>query len=247
MSVIAPVPVPVQLYNRSIYWRRVNPSHIRQFSATAFPQSTAEGKSTQRSASWEHWQTWRSVSLFARMLANARSKTWKQALVAMTMQLETEHRIRDKLIQTVQKSKVKEILHAVTLIIGTYSTWATIGAQYAVVAIQGLVAGALLSYRSTLLNTAQKVAENVARNATAVKNVPTFQLPGVDRLFKVVSAIIIMELIKVVLKDLEKLFQSRGMTVMRERLQNLIGAKLLSQDLETYVCLHTVMKLRFLW
>lgn len=124
-------------------------------------------------------------------------------------------------------------------------------AQYVVVAGEGMLAGAVLHYRSLLLTTAQKVAAAAAAVKThgGARPEGNFVIAsgggggGVGRgavstsirtLMDVVVAILITEISMVVLKDMRTRVEALGLDAMRKRLQKLLAERLLAQDLETF-------------
>ena len=124
---------------------------------------------------------------------------------------------------------------------GTYTNWAMILAQYVIVAGEGMLAGAVLHYRSLLLTTAQKVAATAAktRGGSGANNISlasggTAVSSSIRMLMDVVVAILITEISIVVLKDMRTRVEALGLEAMRKRLQKLLAQRLLAQDLETF-------------
>jgi hypothetical protein len=167
--------------------------------------------------------------------------------------------------------------------VGTWQTCALILLQYVVVAVEGMVMGLQMHYRSLLLSAAQDVAAAALVNpATAAAAAATAAAAGggagaraeataaaaaaaaasiaagvgeggsaasasiaaaaavasegVKRLTRVVGAVLVTEMVRVVAKDLHNRLHVAGRAAMRKRLEGLLAEQLLARDLESCVC-----------
>lgn len=110
--------------------------------------------------------------------------------------------------------------------------WAMIFAGWIGDLMEGLIDGAIIHYRSELLITAQKVAAHAAAGSFET-NIGADVSPYKE-MIRVVAAIIITELTKIIIADLKDSIDTLGQTAIRKHLQNILGERLLAQDLERY-------------
>jgi len=137
---------------------------------------------------------------------------------------------RSAIISSLQKSKMKKILNAVRLVVGDWRNWAMVATGWVGELLEGLIDGALVFYRSALLISAQKVSAAALTTSTSSSS----QSSRHKDLWRVITAIIVSEIAKIIVVDIKSKVDDLGESAIRMRLQYMLGERILAQDLETH-------------